>query len=214
ETWEFHSDYNSTFIYDPLSKKVIKRTVPVNVCYRSTNANKIFIGSTLKLKDDVISEASLDLIPNHDRRIGVLYSTLVTQYALDSAGYNYWNAMKGNTENVGSIFDPQPNQTIGNVHCVSDSLERVIGYIGAGTISQSRLFISNGEMPWEWNQPNNCSEYYVPRDSVEFYFSNNSLIPYESDPRVGPMPKGYFSASGTCVDCTITGSLDKPIFWP
>jgi hypothetical protein len=214
ETWEFHSDYYSKFKYDPDSKKVVNRTQPVFVCYRTRNASKIFLGSSANLKEDVIHEGPLELIPNHDKRISVLYSTLVTQYALDSAGYNYWYAMKSNTENVGSIFDPQPNQTSGNIHCITDSSERVIGYVGAGTIQQQRLFISNSDMPFSWNQAPNCSEYDVPTDSLEFYFGNNSLIPYETDPPASLMINGYFSASATCVDCTLTGTLDKPTFWP
>lgn len=214
ETWEFHSDYYSTLIYDPISKRVVNRSVPVFVCYRTRNASNIFLGSSAKLQEDVINEGPLALIPNHDKRISVLYSTFVTQYALDSAGYNYWYAMKGNTENTGSIFDPQPNQTKGNIHCITDSTEKVIGYVGAGTIQQSRLFISNSEMPSGWKQSRNCTEYDVPTDSVEFYLSGSSYIPYAIDPPGSPMPNGYFSASASCVDCTLTGTLEKPNFWP
>jgi hypothetical protein len=214
ETWEFHADYYSTLIYDPITERVVDRSVPVFVCYRTRNSNNIILGSSAKLQEDVIHEGPLTLIPNHDKRISVLYSTFVTQYALDSAGYNYWNAMRGNTETTGSIFDPQPNQTKGNIHCITDSTERVIGYIGAGTIQQQRLFISNSEMPSGWNQGGRCTEIDVPADSVKFYLAGNSYIPYATDPPGAFKPKGYFSASATCVDCTLTGSPVKPNFWP
>jgi hypothetical protein len=214
ETWEFHADYYSTLIYDPITEKVVDRSVPVFVCYRTRNSNNIILGSSAKLQEDVIHEGPLTLIPNHDKRISVLYSTFVTQYALDSAGYNYWNAMRGNTETTGSIFDPQPNQTKGNIHCITDSTERVIGYIGAGTIQQQRLFISNSEMPSGWNQGGRCTEIDVPADKVKFYLAGNSYIPYATDPPGAFKPKGYFSASATCVDCTLTGSPVKPYFWP
>jgi hypothetical protein len=188
--------------------------VPVFVCYRTRNSSNIILGSSAKLQQDVIHEGPLVLIPNHDKRISVLYSTFVTQYALDSAGYNYWNAMKGNTETTGSIFDPQPNQTKGNIHCMTDSSERVIGYVGAGSTQQQRLFISNSEMPPGWNQSGNCTEIDVPADSVKFYLAGTSYIPYATDPPGAFIPKGYFSASATCVDCTLTGSPVKPTFWP
>ena len=214
ETWEFHSQYYSMFKYNKDSNIVQQRTVPVFVCYRDRNSSSIFLGSSAKLNEDVIHEGPLALIPNHDRRISVLYSTLITQYALDSAGYNYWYAMKGNTENVGSIFDPQPNQTKGNIHNISDSSETVIGYIGAGTLQQQRIFIYNSELRAGWNQPANCTEYDVPMDSIGYYYGGGAFIPYSSDPPGSPNPKGYFSASATCVDCTLTGSPDKPAFWP
>ena len=215
ETWEFHSQYYSTlqFVTQP-NIAVVDRPVPVFVCYRTDNSNNILLGSSVKLDQDVIHEASLGLIPDHDRRLSVLYSTIVNQYALDSIGYNYWSALKSNTENVGSIFDPQPNQTRGNIHCTTDSSETVIGYIGAGTIQQSRIFISNSSLPNDWNEPKNCTEKYVTPDSIKFYFGDNSFIPYAEDPPGALTPKGYFSASATCVDCTLTGTPDKPSFWP
>ena len=216
ETWEFHSQYHSKWIFNPVDSTVIRRTIPVDVCYRSRNSNKIVLGSSAKLSEDVIHEAPVELIQFGDRRISVLYSILVTQYALDSAAYNYWNAMKDNTENTGSIFGSQPNQTKGNVHSVGDPTETVIGYIGAGTTRQQRLFISNSSMPSNWNGQSNCFEKYVPNniDSIIYSFAGNSLIPYEEDPPEAMMIKGYFSASATCVDCTLTGTLVKPSFWP
>jgi hypothetical protein len=215
QTWEFHSQYYSSLVWDPDSKTVVNRTYPVFVCYRTNASSQVFIGSSEKLAKDVIHEAPLELIPYHDRRISVLYSALVTQYALDSAGYNYWNAMKGNTEQTGSIFGSQPNQTKGNLRNISDSSETVIGYIGAGSIQQKRIFISNADMPPGWNQLRNCTEYRVPLDSLDYYFGGNIYIPYASDPPNSPRPQAYFGASPSCVDCRLAGgTLDKPVFWP
>lgn len=216
ETWEFHSQYHSNLEYNPVDTTVIYRKVPVFVCYRDRDGSAIILGTSAKLAQDVIQDAPILFIGNHDRRISVLYSILVTQYALDSSGYNYWNAIKGNTENVGSIFDPQPNQTKGNIHCVSDSTETVIGYIGAGATDQKRIFISNSEMPSDWNQPPNCTEYEVLNivDTIYHYMASKSYVPYLKDSTPAGVTKGFFSASGSCVDCTITGSLAKPTFWP
>jgi hypothetical protein len=214
ETWEFHSEYFSKYIYDPTFNAVYPRTVPVFVCYRTRNASSIILGSSLKLKEDVIHEAPVTVIPDHDRRMSVLYSTIVTQYAVDSAGYNYWNAMKGNSQNVGSIFDPQPNQIKGNIHCITDSTETIIGYVGAGTIDQQRIFIRNSSLPADWNLAPNCTEYSVPVDSLKFYFGPGTYVPYDEYPPNAFVPSGYLSASATCVDCTLTGSPVKPSFWP
>ncbi|HEY5390665.1 MAG TPA: DUF4249 domain-containing protein [Hanamia sp.] len=208
ETWEFHSQYYSLFTYVPSDSTVIVRTAPVYVCYQTDNSSTIILGSSAKLAQDIIHEAPVIAIPVHDKKISVLYSILVTQYPLDSAGYNYWNAMKSNTENVGSIFDSQPNQTVGNIKCTTDSSELVIGYIGAGTTDQSRLFINNSSMPFGWNQPPNCTEYDVPTDSIVYYFGSGSFIPIQIT------NTGYFSASSSCVDCTLSGSPIKPSFWP
>jgi hypothetical protein len=214
ETWEFHTDYFSELQYNP-DTTVTPRVSQVYVCYRTNHSTNIIVGSSEKLANDVINEKPLAVIPFQDKRLSVLYSTIVTQYALDSNAYKYWNAMKGNTENVGSIFDGQPNQLTGNIHCVSDSSEPVIGYIGAGSTQQERVFISNSSMPAGWNQKGNCDYIEVPpvRDSMAIYFGQQGFVPIKADLN-GIILLGYFASEGPCVDCTLNGTTQKPSFWP
>lgn len=214
ETWEFHSSYLTNLKYIPATDSVEFRNDEVYVCWQSQNSKNILLGSSAKLSSDVINQEPILLIPFGDKRISVLYSILVNQYVLDSSAYNYWNALKSNTENVGSIFDPQPNQTRGNIYCTTDSSETVIGYVSAGNIQQSRIFISNSQMPSDWNRIPNCTEYLVPKDSTEYYFAVGGFAPYLKDSTLSGKVNGYYSASATCVDCTLSGTNVKPSFWP
>ena len=213
ETWEFHSFYVSNLKFDPQTQALTPRTDQVHICWQSQNSFSIFIGSSAKLNEDVINKAPLNLISYGDKRISVLYSTLVTQYALDSAGYNYWNAMKGNTENVGSIFDPQPNLTRGNIHCTTDPSELVIGYIGAGITQQQRIFIDNNQMPPGWNSIPDCSIDSIDRDSIVYFLGDMVRIPI--DKVTDPFSRFACTASSrSCTDCTFFGTNIKPLFWP
>lgn len=210
ETWEFRMPYNSRLKYDVATGRVIDRTENVQVCWKSVSLNKILIGNSTKLSQDIINEMPLLLIPNHDQRLSVLYSIRVKQYALDINAYNFWEAMKKNTEEVGSIFDPQPNQTIGNLHSVKNPDEPVVGYISAGNSSTKRVFINNNELPDDWNPRPICPVITVPkmRDSLEFYFGGGEYVPiYDAQ-------DGYASAVFQCVDCTLFGTNVKPAFWP
>ena len=215
ETWEFHSEYYSTLMYDATNEKVVDRNVPVYVCYQTRNSSNIFLGSTAKLQQDVIHEAPLALIPYHDKRISVLYSIEVTQYALDPSAYKYWSTLKENTENIGSVFGQQPSENVGNIHSVTNPFERVIGYISAGSSQQARLFISNTSMPPNWNQKDNCDYIEVPpiKDSLKIYFGIQGFVPIKPDLN-GIIVLGYFASEGPCVDCTINGTSQKPTFWP
>lgn len=215
ETWEFHSEYYSTLMYDSANVQVVDRTVPVYVCYQTKNSTNIFLGSTAKLQQDVIHEAPLALIPFQDKRISVLYSINVTQYALDPNAYKYWSALKENTENVGSVFGQQPSENVGNIHSITNPFERVIGYISAGSTQQKRLFISNSSMPSNWNQKGNCDYIEVPpiKDSLAIYFGQQGFVPIKPHLN-GIILLGYYSSEGPCVDCTINGTPQKPSFWP
>ena len=216
ETWEFHSQYSSVLKYNPKDSSVIPRSIPVVVCYRSQNSSTILLSSTAKFQQDAVNNRPLVFIPPHDRRISVLYSVIVTHYALDSSGYNYWNAMKNNTEDVGTIFGNQPNQTTGNIHNENDTTEKVIGYIGAGSFQQERIFISNSDMPPGWNEPPNCTdaEFINFKDTLAVYLGGYSYVPIIKDTTRNGTIIGIISASGTCVDCTLTGTPVKPGFWP
>ena len=214
ETWEFNTPFYSSYEYDPSNNTVIPRLVQINTCWRSDTASLIFLGSSANLSSDVISQMPLAFIPQHDPKISVLYSILVTQYALDVNAYNYWLAMANNTQNIGSIFDPQPNETPGNIHCVIHPAELVVGYVSAGNSSVNRTFISNASMPNGWNLPSDCIDTLVPNNPAAFklFFS----VLYDPVMQVY-LPGGlvFYSASiKPCVDCTLTGTNVKPSFWP
>ena len=215
ETWEFHSYWDSYLKYDGPTNSVIPRTEQAHICWNSTNSNIILLGSSAKLSNDVINEMPLVYIEPHGQRLSVLYSIRVKQYALDVTGYKFWQAMKNNTENVGSIFDPQPNQTPGNIHCTTDSSEVIVGYIGAGNSIEKRVFISNSLMPVTWNFPQYCPTQVVPdnADSLLHYFGFGGFSPISEGPSTGGNAS-YLASTNECVDCTLSGTNIKPDFWP
>jgi len=211
ETWEFHSWYYSNFIYNEDSNKVYPRTDQVYTCWQSDSSTSILLASSAKLTNDVIYEMPLVYITQHDKRLSVLYSILVKQYTLDQNGYNYWLAMQSNNEDIGSIFDPQPNESVGNIHCVTNPSELVVGYINAGKTVEKRVFINNSSMPSDWNQFPYCPLKNVVDnpDTLKKYFADGGLDPIDL---VEPTT---YSASGVdCVDCTLFGTNIKPSFWP
>lgn len=219
ETWEFHSHYFSRYMYDAATNTVIDRTNDVYTCWNSINSNNILLGSSAKLTDDVISKAPLTYIEPHNFRLSVLYSIWVRQYALDVNAYNYLLALRNNTEKVGSIFDPQPNQTTGNFHCITDPSETVIGYAGAGNSIEQRIFIRNDELPPGWNSYLYCQlrDPLVPNipDSLKFNFGfSGGFTPLIAIFQGGPIPVAYSASIVECVDCTLRGTNIKPPFWP
>jgi hypothetical protein len=137
---------------------------------------------------------------------------LASQYVLTPDAYNYWLILQKNTQNLGTLFDPQPSQLAGNIHCLSNPKEPVIGYLSASSIQQKRLFIDNSQVR-NWDTLTlECPLRQTDRNPVDFH-----IYSYP-DTLWGPY---YFSGNTlylskrNCLDCQEQGgTLTKPSFWP
>jgi hypothetical protein len=223
ETWEFHSVYLSQFVYSPSDSTLQDRIEDTfYFCWTGQNSVNILLGSSARLASDLIYEAPLVLIPNNSWHISVGYSVLVKQYVLTPDAYNFWLNLQLNSEQIGTIFSPQPSQLKGNIHSLSDPTEQVLGYISAGTLSKKRIFIYPKDIPnWTFSDyPNVCSVTPVKgyKDSLAF-FGGPPLydIPTVEDPTVTQphfAPFIFDFAPIRCVDCTVLGINHQPTFWP
>jgi hypothetical protein len=227
ETWEFHADYDSGFVTNGTA--IVDRTPAQGIyyCYTGDASTSIGIGSTAALTQDVVYQAPITLIPSTSEKIELKYSILLRQYALTSDAYSFWQNIKKNTEELGSIFDSQPSTGIGNIHNINNPAELVVGYISASTIQTKRVFISNSQLPRTWitTYPYNCQ-----LDSLLFRRAPNNinevateLIPLRSvvipvypiflPGNMSSNPDGYMGSTSACVDCTIRGTTKIPSFW-
>jgi hypothetical protein len=211
ETWEIRSYYFNNL--KVLSGGIIvPRVLPaedVSVCWKYGTSTDILIGSSAQLQSDIIHEAPIGFIPKAAERIGVRYSVLVKQYAIDREAYSYFEQMKKNTEDIGTFFGPLPSELNGNIHCLSTPDEPVIGYLTASGIQQKRIFIKREEVTG-WNFFLTCDEMVIPRslDSVRKYVP--PWVPFDT----AILPSQYYLSTPTCVDCTSRGgSTTKPAYW-
>ena len=112
---------------------------------------------------------------------------------------------------MGSIFDSQPSQLVGNVHNVADAAEPVIGYISAGTIQTKRIYINKSELPSTFKM-----EYpYACRiDSADRQNAQSILIPLSTPyATLGFVDGKYGFTEKPCGDCTTRGTVKQPAFW-
>lgn len=208
ETWEIRSPVSSNLEYK--NGKVVERDRSVNIsrCWQNATSSSILINSTERLSEDRVLLAPLNFIPGNSIKLSQLYSILVRQYGLSQQAYQYLENMKKNTEKIGTIFDPQPSELKGNLTCITDPHEQVIGWIGAGKVTEKRIFINSAERLREWAfHYEGCDVEDVRTDSLMFYIGSDYLI-YDSS------RKGYIVAKAKCIDCRLLGSNVKPSFWP
>jgi hypothetical protein len=212
DAWEFNSAYYSSlkYVYDSDNRPIdvtdrpYAESIGMYTCWKETRSSDILIGSSRKLSRDFIHLPILS-IEDGSWKLSVLYSILLRQHAVTAANFEFLQRMKKNTEQVGTLFDAQPSELIGNIHCEGDPSEIVIGYVDVSELKEKRVFIRNSDVQ-PWNFQTGCSfEVLVNHpDSI-----NATLVP------MGWIDAVYFTASSVyCTDCTIRGSNVKPSFWP
>ena len=227
ETWEIHSYYLSTLKYKvgTSNKGATIYSAVYNdssnygpdrskyYCWKTEPSTNITTGSTTNLASDVINLPLLS-IPADSWKLNILYSINVKQYSLSQGRYEFLQRMKKNTEGTGSVFDAQPSELNGNIHCVSNPKEPVIGYIDICPVQEKRIFINRKSLP-DWNYNQSCSEIEIPNVSDSIAIKALFLLPTypNTDPMTGRIIS-FFAAPPECVDCKLKGSSIKPSFWP
>lgn len=207
ETWEFHSPFFATVQWTPGGRLTNYSPNTTNICWKGDRSTNVLLASSAQLSQDLIYEAPLVLIPLGSQQITVRYSILVKQYALTKDAFTWWQVLQKNTEQIGSIFGVQPSANRGNIHCLTDTSETVLGWVGGGNSHSKRIFIKNDEVqPWIFDS--GCSDFDTRPDSTGWYVGTG-FLPWYLDMSLGRVHMAY----KTCVDCTLTGTNIRPIFW-
>ncbi|MDZ7607897.1 MAG: DUF4249 domain-containing protein [Cyclobacteriaceae bacterium] len=166
ETWIFYTPFDSNIIYE--NGAIVPRTENINTCWKNGKSSSIDIFSTKSLNEDKVAKFPLLFVSNETDRIRWRYSINVRQYSLSEASYNYWKELQKNTENLGTLFDPQPSAVVGNIHNTADDKEVVIGYFDASSVEEQRIFITRSDMPDSGfpNYYNMCTDSVVQRNMI------------------------------------------------
>lgn len=212
ETWEYRSAEQSAFLWQDDTLALRSDSQEIFTCYHNDSSSLIFIGNSEKLMQDIIYLQPLIFIPANTQPLDIEYSVLVRQYAITDSAYDYLTLLKSNTDQIGSIFDALPSQPAGNIRCLTNPGEPVLGFISAGTLQQQRIYISRLQLP-DW--------FYVFECPIK-----DTIIMLNGP---GPIPlldyEGYIplylngnllsANQKTCIDCRVQGgSTTKPPFMP
>ena len=216
ETWEFHAAYQSDLEY--VGGQIQRRSENIYRCWRTENSTNISLSTTDNLSQDVVAKFPLTLLPRTSGKLNSVYSILVQQYALTAEEFAYWEKLRKNTESLGTLFDPLPSQLAGNVHCLSDPSELVLGYVGASSVTEKRRFVTVYQLPPGFIRPvtgyEDCSDPApVLLKDVPLAFGNQGFLVLDPIASGGVLV-GYTGAPATCVDCRLRGTNVKPSYWP
>jgi hypothetical protein len=220
ETWEYHAAFDSYLIYID-ENNIIFRDLNNQIfkCYQMQVSPSIAVATTSRLTSDILNKYEVIFIPAGSEKITAEYSDLISQYAISADAFNFWENLKKNTEQLGTLFDFQPFTEFGNIQCVNNPAIKCIGYISFTTAQKKRILINYKDVnSWNYTPYYKCSQDTIRTDLVSQVFQPAggpyfySLIGQTLDTTHTPV---YLFAPVPCVDCRLHGgSTIKPAFWP
>lgn len=220
--WDYLETFKHTSVYDTPYGEANGLIYPLPVGYSTSNcwstlhSTNILLGTSATLSEDRITHIKIASYGMNDPKMDIGNSILVRQYPLTMDSYNYWLTVQQNSQNLGGLFDLQPAQISGNIHCTTNPNNPALGYISASTIQSSRIYISNKSLPgWKSNPYYVCPQVSVFQDQLNllvYNYPDTSYAPYHF---AGDFTVYLIVAPKSCLDCRYQGGTNiKPDFWP
>ncbi len=194
ETWKFQLPYLTTN----------------NTCWITNNSKSITIKNTSVLAEDKVARLPLNLITNETDRLAVRYFILVNQYSVSEDEYTYWEKLQSISEEVGSLYDITPSSIPGNIFCVEDPAEQVLGYFSVSAKTSKQIYIDENfrGLVQLYNEcPSDTIYGNAPIPNL-----NSNVWIIVDQPYAMP-PYKVLTENKYCADCTTRGTTIKPDFW-
>lgn len=220
ETWMYRAPYATPYEY--IGNDDFQIIPAKDICWKDETSSTITIGTSLNNEIDIITEFPLLYISTESERLRLRYSILVKQYALTEKEYLFWKSLQEANELGGTLFDRQPQSTVGNVRNIENPDEAVLGYFSASAASEKRIFIDRIDMPRGLSIGQSffreCLDLLdtIPKsisaDQEVFQAIAEGKVFYDFN-RVVQIT-GYILTTKECSDCREQGGrLEKPEFW-
>lgn len=212
EDWEVHADIFAEAMYDEALNNVFEINPDQNrfYCWNHKESSEILLFTTKDLSENIVHKKRLKIIPSSDRRISYLYAINVVQSSISKDAYFYWETLNKNNNETGGIFSPMPSELRGNISCIDNPEEPVIGYIDGYTLSSKRVFIYDSEIKL-YHKYAVCEIVQGKMDQEEYYENySKGLDVITYFPEMGEVNW----APRECVDCRLFGTKKRPSFWP
>ncbi|MEP0713567.1 DUF4249 domain-containing protein [Algoriphagus sp.] len=221
ETYAFRPKVSTVYKYDEDAQDVVLRRPDerTDLCYRGEVSSDLILETSSRFEDQFVFRQSITQILQNDERLALRYSILISQKALDKKASEFWEILRKNTDDLGSIFSPLPSNIGGNLTNDQNPKAPVVGYVSLGKVQQRRLFVDVQEvMPWRAEEPAyaGCfvaSDTVLKADYPNVFFGGGfvPVTPIYPDGDFNPI--GFQPSTRRCTDCTLRGTNVKPDFW-
>ncbi len=206
ETYEYHASLIAEYYF---AGAIFKNLHPFEnyFCWKTQDIDEYFVYDASHLKQLNLTQIPLHYVSTESKRLSVKYSPLVKQYAINKEAYIFYSNIKEQQTKDGNLYSKQPFYVKGNVKCISNPDEKVLGFFLVAGEFKKRSFYSRPAVPFYYPVCEADPErmkfiYQTPKEAWPVY------IAITNDGVLG-------AAASACFDCrTFGGTITKPDFWP
>ncbi len=206
ETYEYNADHSLEFIFNG-SFEPYPNPTEFSTCWKTNRLQEFFLFDATILNSVNLQNIPLNYVNTETKKLSVRYSLLVNQYVIPKETYDFYQSVQEMNSNNDLFYGTQPYPISGNIECIDDPDEKVLGMFWVAGKSSKRIFVTR------------------PPD-VYFYYEvcpvNTQGVPFIGNYHPSDWPiyltlndQGERGIVGLgCVDCREHGgSLKPPDFW-
>lgn len=179
------------------------------ICWISDKSNVINIKSTAAYNEDRVKHFPINYISNVTDRLKTKYSILVNQYSLNEDEYSYWEKIQNVEVQVGGLYDFIPASIPGNIKCIENPGEKILGYFSVSAKSSKRIYIKDN-FEGIIDRYNKCATDTIPYKDPP---GLDTIVWILDDEQFHIPPYRILTDNKGCADCTVRGTKIKPDFW-
>lgn len=209
EMWRHHAYFSASLTYYPETNRILSMSPETYLCYSHNEQKSINLISTEGYSGNSVNSLTVLTIPRTHIKLQDIYKVTFNVQAIDDASYQFWSALRDNSESTGSLYQTIPNQIIGNIRCQQDTTEVVYGYINASSVASKRIVIQTTPDWTLWDDAN--YKYYQPVTFTSVQWRSRYDLGYRPIYYENGL---YYWNTLECVDCRTHGGTNiKPSWW-
>jgi hypothetical protein len=207
-TYEYQAEFKVRYYFEGVLKPFPNHD-SLMTCWLTERIPDIYTSRMDLLNEPLIRHFPLHYVNTESRDLFIRYSLLVRQYTMEKEAWTFWDRVREQNEEQGGLFTQQPYQIIGNITCLENPEEPVLGQFTAAGVSNSRIFIDRPNLPFYFFKCELTEGDYESMSTIDLYPPDSWPVYVTTGPG-----GGMALPIQACMDCRLRGgTIEKPAFW-
>ncbi|WP_075589902.1 DUF4249 domain-containing protein [Labilibacter marinus] len=146
EDWKIHLR-NPEFFYMVNDSTFGWTKDVITDCYKSDKIDRIVIQSFQnQAVRSLVAKGVASVSPYISDRFLTRYRATINQYSISKQEYHFWDMLRSSTENSEDFFGRQPYSVYGNISCITNPDENVLGYFQVAGVTSKEIYVDRGDI--------------------------------------------------------------------